>query len=79
MTVLYIGRLGRNAEGIHTYTLDTTTKDEIYELIDAARKMGWKFWETPNILKGYKTYHVVLKLYKPKELGYPEESSEQSK
>jgi hypothetical protein len=68
-----IGSFGRNAEGVHTYSINTTTKDEIYTLIDAARSMGWKFFDTPNITHKFKTYHVLLKLYKPGEV-YPEES-----
>ena len=76
VSIVMIGNWGRNKEGIHTYSINTTTKDEIYQLIDAAREMGWRFWETPNITHKFKTYHVLLKLYKPKELGYPVESSE---
>lgn len=76
MSIVCIGRWGKNSEGIHTYTLDTTTKEEIYQLIDSARAMGWKFWETPNITTAPRnTFHVVLKLYYPKDLGYPLESS----
>lgn len=68
-----IGSFGRNAEGVHTYSINTTTKDEIYTLIDAAKEMGWKFFDTPNITHKFKTYHVLLKLYKTGEV-YPEES-----
>lgn len=76
VSIICIGRWGKNAEGVHTYTLDTTSKEEIYQLIDAAKSMGWKFWDTPNILSAPRnTFHVKLKLYYPKELGYPEESS----
>jgi len=75
VSIVCIGRWGKNAEGVHTYTLDTTTKEEIYQLIDAAKDMGWRFWDTPNIVKAPKTYHVVLKLYNPKEFGISEESS----
>lgn len=76
VSIICIGRYGKNAEGIHTYTLDTTTKEEIYQLIDEAKKMGWKFWDTPNIVTAPRnTFHTVLKIYHPKETGYPEESS----
>lgn len=74
MSIVMIGNWGRNKEGIYTYSINTTTKDEIYQLIDAAKEMGWKFWDTPNITFKAKTFHVLLKLYKPKEMGYPTES-----
>lgn len=70
-----IGAYGRNEEGIYTYRVNTTTKDELHLIIDEARKAGWKFWETPNLVKVHKTWSVLLKIYKPKELGYPEESN----
>jgi hypothetical protein len=70
-----IGAFGRNSEGVHTYRINTTKKEEIYEIIDGAKKAGWKFWDTPNIEKVHKTWSVLLKIYYPKELGYPEESN----
>jgi hypothetical protein len=36
--------------------------------------MGWRFWDTPNIQQVHKTYSVLLKIYDPKEKGYPDES-----
>lgn len=75
MPVQVIGAFGKNKEGVYTYRINTTTKDEIYIILDEARKAGWKFWETPNIEKVHKTYSVLLKIYYPKELGYPEESN----
>lgn len=70
-----IGSYGRNKEGIHTYRVNATTKDDLYEIIDHCRKMGWKFWNTPNLLKAHKTWSVLLEIYIPKELGYPVEES----
>lgn len=75
MPVVMIGSYGKNEEGVLTYRINTTTKEDIYTIIDSARSMGFKFWETPNILKVHKTWSVLLKLYVPKELGYPEEST----
>lgn len=74
MSIVMIGEWGRSEEGIYGYTINTTTKEEIYKIIEEVREAGWKFWNTPNITKKFKTYHVFLQLYKPKELGYPEES-----
>lgn len=70
-----IGKWGKSDEGIHTYSINATTKDDIYTLIDEAKKAGWKFFDTPNITYKAKTFHVLLKLYNPKEWGLPEESS----
>ena len=70
------GNWGRNSEGVYTYSINATTKDEIYQLMEASRAMGWRFWDTPNLTYKARTWHVLLKLYKPKELGYPEESAE---
>jgi len=76
LSIVMIGDWGINKEGIRTYSINTTTKDEIYQLMDATREMGWRFWDTPNLTYKAKTWHVLLKLYKPKEMGYPTESSE---
>lgn len=70
-----IGDFGRNKEGIYTYRINATTKDDLYSLLDQVKEIGWKYWETPNIIKVHKTYSVLLKIYNPKELGYPEESN----
>lgn len=75
MPVVMIGDFGRNKEGIYTYRINATTKDDLYSLLDQVKEIGWKYWETPNIIKVHKTYSVLLKIYNPKELGYPEESN----
>jgi hypothetical protein len=69
-----IGDFGKNSEGVHTYSINATSKDEIYKMIDEVRELGFKFWETPNLTFKARTWHVLLKIYIPKELGYPEES-----
>jgi hypothetical protein len=69
-----IGAYGRSKEGIHTYRINATKKDELYLIIDEAKEAGWKFWEVPVLTQQHKTWSVLLKIYKPKELGYPEES-----
>lgn len=75
MPVIMIGNFGRNKEGVYTYRVNATTKEDLYTLIEESKEMGWKFFDTPNIIKVNKTYSVLLKLYNPKEMGYPEESS----
>jgi hypothetical protein len=75
MSVVMIGDWGRSKEGIYTHSINATTKDDIYNLIKQLRDSGAKFWETPNITHKFKTYHVLLKWYVPKEMGYPDESS----
>jgi aryl-alcohol dehydrogenase-like predicted oxidoreductase len=74
LSIVMIGNWGRNKEGVYTYSINTTTRDEIYEMLAAAREMGWRFFDTPNIVKKHKTFHVLLKIYKPAEMGYPDES-----
>jgi hypothetical protein len=76
MPVVMIGNFGKDDEGVHTYRINATTKDDLHTLIDECRKSGWRFWDTPNILKAHgRTWTVLLKLYQPKQMGYPEESS----
>lgn len=75
MSIVMVGKWGKSKEGVYTYSINTTTKDEIYTILDQIRLEGAKFWETPNIIKKFKTYHVLLKFYIPNEMGYPEESN----
>ena len=75
LPIQVIGAFGKTQEGIYQYRINATLKEEIYTIIQEARDLGFKFWETPNIEKVHKTYTVLLKLYIPKEMGYPEESS----
>lgn len=75
MSVVMIGDFGRDEEGVYIYRINATTKDDLNELITAVKNQGWKFFDQPNILKAQgRTYTVLLKLYKPSEGGYPEES-----
>lgn len=69
-----IGDFGKNNEGVYTYRINATLKEELYDLIDAVREQGWRFFDTPNIMKAHgRTYTLLLKLYKPSETGYPDE------
>jgi hypothetical protein len=74
MSIVMIGAWGRSKEGVYTYSINTTTKEEIYQILDQVKAEGAKYWETPNIIHKFKTYHCLLKFYVPKEMGYPEES-----
>ena len=75
LPIVMIGDFGRNEEGIYTYRINATNKDDLYKIIDEARAAGWKFWSTPNLQKVHKTWSVLLQIYNPNELGYPEESN----
>lgn len=75
MPVQVIGFFGKNKEGIYKYRINATQKEEIYQIIDEAKSLGFKFWQTPNIEKvPGRTWSVLLELYFPKDMGYPEES-----
>lgn len=69
-----IGNFGKDKEGVYTFRVNATEKDDLFLIIDEAKKMGYKFWDTPNIEKSFKTWTVLLKLYIPKEMGYPSEA-----
>jgi hypothetical protein len=75
MPVVMIGNFGKDKEGVYTYRINATSKDDLYTLIEHCRAMGWKFWDTPNLQRVHKTWSVLLKIYDPKESGYTEESS----
>lgn len=74
MSVVMIGNFGRDKEGVYTYRINATGKEDLYDLIKAVKEQGWKFFDTPNILKAHKTYSVLLRLYNPNESDYPDES-----
>lgn len=75
MPIVMIGDFGEDTEGVHSYSINATKKEEIYEVMDEARKLGFKFWDVPVLTYKAKTWHTLLKLYVPKEMGYPEESN----
>jgi hypothetical protein len=76
MPVVMIGNFGRDKEGIYTYRINATSSDDLHKIIDECRKIGWKFWDTPNIQKVHKTWSVLLKIYNPEEMNYPEDESQ---
>lgn len=64
MTIVQIGKFGKNKRGVHTFSVSATDKEDIYKIISQARGMGWRFFQTPNVTKSFKTYHVLLELYR---------------
>lgn len=73
MALIMIGNFGTNVEGITTFRINGD-KEDLYQILEEAKKMGYKFWDTPNIVKAHKTWSVLLKIYEPTILGYPDES-----
>jgi hypothetical protein len=74
MSFVIRGKWKKSSEGVYMWTLVTTEKQDIYNVLDEIRAAGAKYWETPNITKNFKTYHCLIKFYIPAEMGYPEES-----
>lgn len=74
MPVVMIGAHGKNNEGVFTYRISATAKDDLHTIMQEAKELGFKFWEKPVIEKAHRTWSVLLKLYIPKDMGYPEES-----
>jgi hypothetical protein len=72
-----IANQGKNVEGVYTFRINATLKDDLHLIIKEAKQTGFKFWKKPIIEKAHKTYSVLLQLYIPSDLGYPEESSEE--
>lgn len=69
MSIVLIGDWGKNEEGVFTYRINATKKDDIHIIIAEAKEAGFKFWETPSIIRSHKTWSVLLKLFIPKEQG----------
>jgi hypothetical protein len=74
VTVVMILDFGKNEEGVRTYRVNATDKGDLEKIIDESKGMGWKFWTEPYPEKSHKSWSVLLKMYDPKELNYPEES-----
>lgn len=53
-------------EGIYTFRINSTAKEDLERIINESLEMGWKFWEEPEIEKVFKTYSVLMKIYNPK-------------
>jgi hypothetical protein len=64
MSIVQIGDFGKNSKGIHTISINATEKEDLYSCMAELRSNGWKLWDTPNILKSFKTYHVKIQIYK---------------
>ena len=72
-----VANRGKNKEGVYVFRINATLKEDLNLIIKEAKESGFKFWKKPIIEKAHKTYSVLLQLYIPKDLGYPEESSEE--
>jgi hypothetical protein len=70
MTVVMIGDFGRDSEGIYTYSVNTTTKDELETIISCVLETGGVFWKEPKITFKARTFHSLLQFYVPGEV-YP--------
>lgn len=75
MPIVLIGDFGKDAEGVFTFRINATHEEDINSIINEAKSLGFKFWDAPYIHKIHKTWTVLLKLYIPKQLGYPDESA----
>jgi len=67
MTVVMVGNFGRDEEGVFTYSVNTTTKEDMQFIIDAVIIAGGEFSETPKITYKAKTFHALLKFFVPEE------------
>jgi|tagenome__1003787_1003787.scaffolds.fasta_scaffold20964066_6 hypothetical protein len=72
-----IANRGKNSEGVYTFRINATLKDDLELIIQEAKDAGFRFWKKPIIEKAHKTYSVLLQIYIPRDFGYPEESSEE--
>jgi hypothetical protein len=75
--IVMIANGGKNKEGVYTFRINATSIEDLHLIAKEAKEAGFKFWEKPKIEKAHKTYSLLLKLYIPHDLGYPEESSEE--
>lgn len=75
MKGIIVAHFGTNSEGITTYRVNGE-KQDLLTIIKEAQDIGFKFWEKPVLERAHKHYSVLLKLYIPRDMSYPEESSE---
>lgn len=66
MTVVMFGNFGRDEKGIYTYSVNTTSKDDIQLIIDGIIAGGGEFVEQPEIGFKRRTFHCLLKFHVPK-------------
>ena len=73
MRGIFVSNFGTDNEGITTYRINGE-KEDLLTIIKEAKDLGFKFWEKPILEKAHKQFSVLLKLYVPRDLNYPEES-----
>ena len=76
MKGIYVADFGMDNEGVTTYRINGE-KQDLITIIKEAKALGFKFWKKPIIQKAHKHYSVLLKLYIPKDMNYPDESPKQ--
>jgi hypothetical protein len=75
MAIVMIGDFGKDEEGVRTYRINGD-KADLERIIQESADLGYEFWIEPVIEKSWKTYTLLLKIYIPEEMGYPEEVKE---
>jgi hypothetical protein len=61
------GSFGKDNNGVYTYRVNTTTKEDIQLIIDAIIAAGAEFVENPEIGFKARTYHSLLRFQVPRE------------
>lgn len=60
MSVVMCGDFGMNEEGLHTVSINATSRQDLLDIIIAAKAAGAIFYEMPQITYKAKTFHVLL-------------------
>ena len=71
MAIIQIGDFGRDEKGVYTYRINGE-KADLEHLIIECKKMGYRFYDPPEIERSYKEYTILLRVYIPKEIALPE-------
>jgi hypothetical protein len=72
MKGIYVAEFGKDKEGVSTYRINGE-KEDLLIIIKEAKDLGFSFWEKPILEKAHKHYSVLLKLYIPRDMNYPDE------
>lgn len=64
MRSIFVADFGTNEEGVITYRINGE-KHHIEEVINAAKALGYDFWEPPIVKRSRKHWSVLLKLFIP--------------
>lgn len=72
MKGIYVANFGKDSEGVLTYRVNGE-KEDLLTIIKEAKDLGFQFWQNPIIEKAHKHYSVLLRLYIPRDMNYPDE------